>query len=163
MTAEAPLLAIAEISVALVGFSSIVVAIRGTNPNSWSQQDRVGLANVFAASVAALIGSLLPFPLQQLGLAEHQVWSASNAAFGLLLLSYLVFLLFRQRGTPPRVPFLFWLLVASGFLLGLALLLAAAGLVVLNGPGLLLVALMFSLLAALAQLATFLLLSTSSR
>ena len=108
MEAEGTLLAIAEISVAIAGFASIVVAIRGTNPSGWSRQDRFWLANVFAASVAALLGALLPSTLHHLHVSEGGVWSASNAVFGVLL-----------------------------------------------------VALVYSLIAAAAQLATFLLLSAS--
>ena len=84
MEAEGPLLTIAEVSVALAGFASIVVAIRGANPSGWARQDRFGLANVFAASLAALLGSLSPFPLRHLGLADDTVWSISNGLFGFM-------------------------------------------------------------------------------
>ena len=104
MDSEGPLLTIAEISVALVGFASIVVAIRGASPSEWSRQDRFGLANVFAASLAVLLGSLVPFPLHQLALSEGAVWSTSNALFAVMLVAYLSFLVVSQRGSPRRRP-----------------------------------------------------------
>ena len=159
MDSEGPLLTIAEISVALAGFASIVVAIRGANPSGWSRQDRFGLANVFAASLAALVGSLVPFPLHQLALSDTTVWSISNALFVVMPVAYLTFLVVRQRGSPPRLPWLFWGLAGTGCGLVLALTLASLGLVVPPGPGLLLVALIYSLLTGFAQLGTFLLLS----
>jgi hypothetical protein len=163
MDSEGPLLTIAEISVALTGFASIVVAIRGTNASGWSPQDRFGLANVFAASLAALVGSLLPFPLHHLALSDPVVWSISNGLFAVMLVAYLMFLAIRQRGSPPRIPWLFWGLVSTGWALSIALALASLRLIVPTGPGLLLVALIYSLLAGFAQLGTFLMLSASDR
>lgn len=163
MEAEGALLTIAEISVALAGFASIVVAIRGANPSAWSSQDRFGLGNVFAASVAALLGSLLPFPLHYLTQSADTLWLLSNAAFGAMVLAYLTFLMIRQWGAPPRVPSLFWSFVGFGYLLGIALMLAGFGILLPSGPAVLLVGLIWALMAAFAQLATFLLLSTSGR
>lgn len=161
MNADGPLLTIAEISVALAGFASIVVAIRGVNPSHWSRQDRFGLANVFAASVGALLGGLLPFPLRELGLAEATVWLVSNVFFGVAIMAYLTFLLVRQSGTPARTPRVFWTFVGGGYVMALALVLAGFGIFLPPGPALLLIALVWALLAAFAQLATFLLVSTT--
>ena len=163
MESEGPLLTIAEISVALAGFASIVVAIRGASPSGWSRQDRFGLANVFAASIAVLLGSLVPFPLHEFALSNSALWSVSNAMFAVLLIAYLTFLVVRQRGAPPRVPVLFWSFVGIGYVLATGLLLSSVGLFLSPGSGLLLVALIYSLLAGFAQLGTFLLLSVSGR
>jgi hypothetical protein len=158
---EGPLLAIAEISVALAGFASIVVAIRGASPTRWSRQDRYGLANVFASSVCVLLASVLPFPLHALGVSDAGLWSLSNGVLAGMLFLYLTFLAIRQKSSPPRIPWLFWSLVGMGWLIAAILLLASVGVLDVAGPGLLLVGLIYALMSGFAQLATFLLLSTS--
>ena len=159
MPGEGPLLTIAEISVALAGFSAVVIALRGAGPHAWSAQDRFGLGNVLAASVGTLLGSLLPFPLAALGWSLEAVWSVSNAVVALLVLGSVGFLAraSTQGNVPPRAPRAFWSFMASGVVVGVALLLAALGVVFPSGPAVLLFALIWGLLAAFGQLATFVL------
>jgi len=164
LQAEGPLLTIAQISVALAGFSSVVIALRGAGPDAWSAQDRAGLANVLAASVGTLVGSLLPFPLAYLGWPDARVWGVVNALFGALVLGVVGVLAYQvTRGSRPRTPRIFWSFVSSGFALGALLLLSAVDLGVPRGPALLLFGFLWALLAAFAQLATFLVLTWSDR
>lgn len=165
MQGEGPLLTIAQISVALAGFSSVVIALRGSGPHAWSDQDRFGLANVLAASVGTLFGSLLPFPLAYLGWSKELVWGVANGTVGALVLGAVSFLTNAvARGlVPPRTPRVFWSFVASGFLVAALLLLSAFDLLFPRGPSLLLVGLIWALLAAFAQLATFVLVTLSSQ
>lgn len=165
MEGEGALLTIAEISVALAGFSSVVIALRGPVAGSWSPQDRYGLGIVLVASVGALVGSLLPFPLASLGWPPERVWAASNGVFGLLVLVAVGFLarVVVSNGVPPRIPASFWFFVGSGLALGAMLLLSAADLLLPRGPALLLIGLLWALLGAFAQLAAFVLVSGSER
>ena len=164
MQAEGPLLTIAQISVALAGFASVVIALRGSGPQAWTPQDRFGLANVLAASIGTLIGSLMPFPLAYFGWSTEIVWGVTNATFGALVLVAVSFLSTTVTAgwAPPRTPRVFWSFVGSGFFIAAMLLLSAFDLWFPRGAAILLVGLIWALLAALAQLATFLLVSLSS-
>ena len=163
MQGEGPLLTIAEISVALAGFASVVIALRGAGPRSWSAQDRFGLGNVLAASVGTLFGSLLPFPLSYLGWSGEVVWGVTNATMGVIVLGAVSLLSSRGRKAvvPPRTPRVFWSFLGSGFVVGGALMLSAFDVVFPRGPALLLIGLIWGLLAAFAQLATFVLVAWS--
>jgi hypothetical protein len=161
---EGPLLTIAQISVALAGFASVVIALRGSGPQAWTPQDRFGLGNVLAASVGTLLGSLLPFPLAYFGWSNEIVWGVTNATFGAIVLSAVSFLAISVKTgrTPPRTPLVFWSFVGSGCLIAAMLLLSAFDLWFPRGPAILLVGLIWTLLAAFAQLATFLLVTLAS-
>ena len=134
MQAEGPLLVIAEVAIALAGFASIVVAIRGTTPSNWTRQDRFGLVNVFVPSVSVFFCALFPFPLYLTGWDEPTVWRVSSGLFGSTTLCYLVVLSVRQWGVAPRVPLLFWFFVASGYVLGATMMSLAFGVVFDAGP-----------------------------
>jgi hypothetical protein len=154
--AEGILQTIAELSVALAGFASVVIALRGAEPERWAPQDRFGLGIVLASSLGALTGSLLPFPLGAFGLAAETIWRASTGLLGIAVGIASVVLVNRGLRHPPRTPRLFWSYVASGALFALVLLAHATGLFGPRGPGLLLLGLIWLLLAAFAQLFTFL-------
>ena len=165
MQGEGPLLTIAEIAVSVAGFSSVVIAVRGSGPSAWSPQDRVGLGTILGASVGTLVLSLLPFPLAYLGWPPERVWHVVDAIFGCVILLSVGFLAFSatKRAVTPRTPRVFWLFTSSGFLLGGLLLASAAGLIAPSGPSLLLFGLIWSLAAAIAQLTTFVLVIWSGR
>ena len=69
----------------------------------------------------------------------------------------------RTRNVAPRQPALFWIFLASGTGLAGMLLLSALDVVFPRGPAMLLIGLIWALLAAFAQLATFVLVSWSDR
>jgi hypothetical protein len=160
---EGPLLTIAEVSVALAGFSSVVIALRGVQPHAWSAQDRVGLGNVLAVSVGTLVGSLVPFPLAYLGASEALVWGVSTAAVGLFILGGVGTLAFAAvaRRVRPRTPRVFWTMVPSGFVVAPMLLLSSLDVLLPRGPSLLLLGLIWALVGAFAQLASFVLVTWS--
>jgi hypothetical protein len=160
---EGPLLTIAQISVTLAGFSSVVIALRGSGSYGWSPQDRVGLGNVLGVSVGTLVGSLLPFPLTYLGWSNELVWGVVNATVGVFILGAVGFLTFAgtKGSVRPRTPRVFWLFAGSGFLVGGMLLLSAGNLIFPRGPSLLLFGLIWALVAAFAQLTTFVLVTWS--
>ena len=163
MEGEGPLLTIAQISVSLAGFASVVIALRGSGPSAWSVQDRFGLGNVLGVSVATLVASLLPFPLAYLGWSSETVWRVVDALMGIAMLGVVAFLtLFVVRGSaPPRSPRMFWLFAGSGLLVSVLLLAFAAGLIAASGLALLLFGLIWALVAAFAQLVTFVLVTWS--
>jgi hypothetical protein len=126
---EGPLLTIAEVSVALAGFSSVVIALRGVQPHAWS----------------AL------------------VWGVSTAAVGLFILGGVGTLAFAAvaRRVRPRTPRVFWTMVPSGFVVAPMLLLSSLDVLLPRGPSLLLLGLIWALVGAFAQLASFVLVTWS--
>ena len=164
MQGDAPLLTVAQISATLAGFTSVLITLRGSSQQAWSSPDRFGLVNVLAASSGTLFGSLLPFPLAYLGWSEEMVWGVTDAAVGALILGAIAFLIHGviRALVAPRAPRVFWSFVGSGFLVAAMLLLSAFDLLFPRGPALLLTALIWALLAAFAQLATFVLVTASA-
>ena len=74
MTATEELLAIAQVSVTLVGFSGLVSAFRARTPTELEARDLSGLAVIGIAGSIALGFSLLPFPFAYLDIGEPTVW-----------------------------------------------------------------------------------------
>ena len=104
-----------------------------------------------------------PRSLAALGSSHDTVWAVANAVVGLLILGAVGFLANASaRGSvPPRTPRVFWSFLGSGALIATALILAALGIGLPGGPSVLLLALIWGLLAAFAQLATFVLVTWS--
>ncbi len=93
------------------------------------------------------------------------MWGVTSAVLGALILGSVGFLAYAgAAGTvPPRTPRVFWSFLGSGAALALLLLLSAADLVLPRGPAMVILALIWALVAAFAQLATFLLVTWSGR
>src|SRR3954469_12102208 len=78
MASEGFLMAIAQIAVALAGFSGLVVATRGASPSGWSPRDTWSLAGMFGASIGALFLALLPSLFFFLRLPTETVWALAS-------------------------------------------------------------------------------------
>src|SRR5262249_20740682 len=83
MVAKDELLSIAEIAVALVGFSGLIVVFRARSMDEMLPRDLSGLAMVVGSGSIALAFALLPLPLAYLDIAEEALWRGSCGAFGL--------------------------------------------------------------------------------
>ena len=59
---------LAEISVAITGFSSLIIIFRGSD-NEWNRQDYLGLGYVLSWSIGCIFLSLLPIVLVEFGLS----------------------------------------------------------------------------------------------
>lgn len=122
-------MAIAQIAVALAGFSGLVVATRGASSSGWSPRDTWSLAGMFGASIGALFMALLPSLLFFLRLPTEIVWMLASLFMSAFLVGFaLTMALFCRKltrsGEPPRVRFFSTaatlLLLACGCLAGLA-------------------------------------------
>ena len=95
MEAEGILTALAEVSIAIAGFSGIVVALdRSDQP--WSEADRARLWMLLHTSIACVFWSLFPILLHLAERPPESVWFWSSGAW----LVYILFVLgyrFRQR------------------------------------------------------------------
>ena len=108
MESEGFLVAIAQIAVALAGFSGLVVATRHASPTGWSTRDMWSLAWMFGASIGALFLALLPILLFFLRVPTEVVWMLATLLMAAsMILFALTMSLFSRRlsklGEPPRV------------------------------------------------------------
>lgn len=154
MSAKDELLTIAEIAVALVGFSGLIFVFRSRNVTELETRDLSALAMIVCAGSTALAFSLLPLPLAYLGLAETTFWRISSGGFGATMLAASgVFHVVNRRlgkaGHRERTPRLNRSTLVFAFLAGVLLVLSAAG-VLPPGPAIYLLGLVVCLLLCLA-------------
>jgi hypothetical protein len=78
---------IAEVSVALAGFSGLAAAFRTRRMRDWAEWERVWFWYILSWSFGSLLFSLLPSVLGGLGLAPSVVWSLSSLMLALFILA----------------------------------------------------------------------------
>jgi hypothetical protein len=154
MAAKDELLAIAEIAVALVGFSGLIFVVRARNVTDLETRDLSALAMIVSTGSVALAFALLPLPLSYLGLAEPLFWRISSGALGATMLAGAgVFHAVNRRlgraGHPERTPRLNRAALVTTFSVGALLALSALG-VLSSGPAPYLLGLVICLLLSLA-------------
>ncbi len=90
---------IAEIGVALAGFSGIVVALRQRSVESWSFPEVMRLRFMLYGSTLTFLFALSPFVFHHLGASPAVTWSVSSLALGFFFgcATLLTVRLFRRR------------------------------------------------------------------
>ena len=159
MDISSALLALAQVAVGLIGFSSVLIALSG-EPSNWSALDKYRITGMLANSICLLLLSLLPFLLSFLGVEDQCVWRSAAGVLAVLLMIGMV-MNFRgylrlsdsNRGaTRPRF-------VAAIYVVGALVLIAelAAALGLLAAPeGIYFLGLFFTLLLATYLIVRFL-------
>lgn len=142
MEAAGALETLAEVSVALAGFSSILVALR-RGPAEPSRGAGSDLFMVVGGSLLVTLFSLLPLALHHLGLGPQALWRFQSILLAVVLaISWLIILRLRANllgaGLRPSFPTFSAIAVHSPLLLVIFLLLSAFDLLV---PGAYLLAL----------------------
>jgi hypothetical protein len=79
---------IAEVSIGFAGFTSVVAVLGRRATGEWTAIDRFRLSQMLATSLAALLLSLLPLVLAQLGFSERLSWGSAST----ILAAYTIFL-----------------------------------------------------------------------
>ena len=69
---------IAELAVALAGFSGVVTVLRGRNSEDWNHAAVVGLVGMLHASFLAGGLALVPFIFYHAGLSEGAIWGSAG-------------------------------------------------------------------------------------
>ena len=95
MEGEAALQILAEVSVALAGFTGVVGAF-GDRRSSWTPFEFLRFRVMLGTSLATLLLSLLPFALYHLHLAPGVIWILCSAAYAAYLVT--IFPLDVRRG-----------------------------------------------------------------
>lgn len=129
MAAADLLIAIAQIAVALAGFSGLIAAIRTASPEGWHPRDIWSLAWMLGASIGALVLALLPPWLMLFQATEVVAYRVSCAVACTYMTVFGGAMAWRSRrltrgGYPPRVPLF---PSAIGVLLVVAILATGAG------------------------------------
>jgi hypothetical protein len=167
MDAREELLGIAQLAVALIGFSGLISVFRSRGREELQARDLSALAMIMSAGSLALVFALLPLPLRLLGLDDARVWTISTAAFAAAFaVVAVVFFVANRRlnaaGHRERTPVMnrFSQLYTVASAVGLTL--SAADLGLPRGPGVYVGALIGCLLACLLYVAVLLVLSRTS-
>ena len=87
MEASELLLTLAEVSIAFVGFSALVFALRERRARAWSYVDSMAIRAPILIGLGALFLSLLPLFLGHTPLPEPLIWQLSSGALAITLLS----------------------------------------------------------------------------
>jgi hypothetical protein len=106
---EGSLQTLAQVSIALAGFGSLLVVLRRAPESAWSEGEGVDLLIVVGGSFLVLLFSLSPLSFVHLGLSEATVWRLSSVLLGLALIPCYVLVLRRRRrllraGIHPTFP-----------------------------------------------------------
>jgi hypothetical protein len=109
MIGEDVLFTVIDLAIALIGFSSIVTALRRSKEKPWSSQEINGLVFLALMAIGAIVFSLLPFSLFYMELGEYQIYSISAAIYCVFGISVSLGLYIRgkQSGFPSRRPRVF--------------------------------------------------------
>ena len=65
---------LAELAIAVLGFSGVVAVLGRRAAGEWSELDRVRFQNMVRLAVLVLVLSLLPFPFYSAGFSAPRVW-----------------------------------------------------------------------------------------
>lgn len=91
---EESLMAIAQIAIALIGFSGVVVTLGRTKGSQWSESDLLQLRTLVEPSIVVFVGAFLPLGTALAEIQTETVWRVSNAMlFCLLGIAHSLFLI----------------------------------------------------------------------
>jgi hypothetical protein len=130
---------IAEIAIALAGFSGVATALQRRAQDGFSERDRLALSQMLIWSGLALAFALLPGALVDSGISLDMAQRVCGFGLGLLMLAFSIFVLYRNRqiesaGDRGPFPYLYFTLPLAVFIEIGALLLNGVGLIGPN-PG----------------------------
>ena len=79
-------LGLAEIGVAIAGFSGIVAVFGARSAGQWTPEDRLRLAFLLVCSLTVVFFSLLPFPMTALHLPVKALWRTASGLLAIWLI-----------------------------------------------------------------------------
>ena len=87
MSDDDVLLTVAEVAIALAGFSSVVAAFGRGAGHAWSAVDRFRLAQMLEHSLAAALFAFVPFCVSHLATDPAAIWATSSGLFAIFLVA----------------------------------------------------------------------------
>jgi hypothetical protein len=158
MEGEGILLTIVDLALALIGFSSVVAALRRSRDKAWSSQEINGLVFLAIMASGAILFALLPFALFYMELTLTRIFSIAAAAYCVYSVSVMVGMAWRARrsGFPSRRPWVFNSSAALSVVVTFMMALIAVGQISTGVFGWYLVGVMWLLVLAFVQFVVFL-------
>ena len=107
-------LIVAELSLALAGFSGAVVVMNKQFATVKEASDTQGLIYILLCSGAALVFSLNPFALVSVGLSSATAINGNGICLAIFIAVIGLHAAYSARTNSPRYPVLFWVLLSLG-------------------------------------------------
>lgn len=101
MDTQSILTTVAEVSIALAGFTGVVAVLGNRRKNDWTAEERLQLRTLVETSLTALFASFAPSVLYLVVTSEPVVWRSANLFLGTLHLANLVAFLWRTKEARP--------------------------------------------------------------
>ena len=117
MDTQSILTTVAEVSIALAGFTGVVAVLGNRRNHDWSPEERLQLRTLVETSLTALFASFAPSVLALFAMNEVAIWKWSNLVLGALHLANLAAFLSRARDAKPTVSQKILLTIGIGFIL----------------------------------------------
>ena len=127
MDTQSILTTVAEVSIALAGFTGVVAVLGNRRNHDWSPEERLQLRTLVETSLTAMFASFVPAVLFLALDSEPAVWRSANLFLGALHLANLVAFLRRTTDAKPTASQRGLLVI--GIAMILAHLLTATGLI----------------------------------
>ena len=99
MNEEALLTTVAEVGIAIAGFSGIAVVLGHRTDGEWSPQDTFRMRLLLRTSFAAVLFGLLPLALSSTDLPEVSVWTVASGFYLAFIVGGLTTVILWDRGT----------------------------------------------------------------
>lgn len=158
MVGEGILLTIVDLALALIGFSSVVAALRRSREKDWSSQEINGLVFLAIMAIGAILFALFPFALFYMELTPDRIFSIAAAGYCVFSLSVMLGLAWRGRtsGFPSRRPWVFTTSAVLSIGVLFVMVLVAAGRITTGVFGWYLLGVMWLLVMSFVQFVMFL-------
>lgn len=101
MEAESILTTVAEVSIALAGFTGVVAVLGNRRKHDWTPEERLQLRTLVETSLTALFASFVPGVLFLVLESEPAVWKGANLFLGALHGANLTAFLLRAKDAKP--------------------------------------------------------------
>lgn len=92
---------VAEVSIALAGFTGVVAVLGNRRKHDWTADERLQLRTLVETSLTALFASFAPSVLYLVITSEPAVWRTANLVLGTMHLANLVAFLRRAKEAKP--------------------------------------------------------------
>lgn len=125
MDTQSVLTTVAEVSIALAGFTGVVAVLGNRRKHDWTAEERLQLRTLVETSLTAVFASFAPSVFYLVVTSEPAVWRSANLILGTLHLANLIAFLRRAKEAKPTASQKG--LLAIGIAIILAHFLASAG------------------------------------
>lgn len=117
MDTQSILTTVAEVSIALAGFTGVVAVLGNRRNHDWSPEERLQLRTLVETSLTATFASFAPAVLFLVLDSDHAVWRSANLFLGALHFTNLVAFLRRATGAKPTASQKGLLVIGIGMIL----------------------------------------------